>query len=113
MYARLCDRAKRSRKPSRLLSFTVPGRPITFNATSKSSHWPASKEIAQWREDFAWVAKASRKKQTEFPVIVHVRQTYAKGRDKDAVSDFLAHKGGQDGLVDAGVMPDDGPTYVI
>ena len=94
-----------------MLTFELLGKPLAFNVTSKSSHWQASKEIAQWRQDAAWTVKAKRLKPLEGPVSIHV-YPQTSGRLTDCASCVLAVKGIVDGLVDAKLLVDDSPKYV-
>ena len=94
-----------------MLRIELLGKPLALNATSKSSHWQASKEIAQWREDAAWTVKAKRLKPLEGPVTIHV-YPQTSGRLTDCASCVLAVKGIVDGLVDANLLVDDSPKYV-
>lgn len=88
--------------------------PVTLNVARQSKQmWRLNKELADWR---AW---AHREADTRGlpplrpPVVVvveHLRKN--RGSMPDTGAPILAVKAVIDGLVDAGVLPDDGPDVV-
>ena len=90
----------------------VLGKPKPVNATRRANMYAQAAETKEWREQFAWHAKVQRMKPIPTPVVVHVRQKIAKGKLPDAGSNSTVGKAGLDGLVDAGLLPDDSPQYV-
>lgn len=90
----------------------VKAEPKLYNATSKASHWALSAEVREWREAFHWEAKAKRTKPYSGPVAITVHH-YRKGsRPVDCGAVMVSAKGAIDGLVDAKVLPGDGPAIV-
>lgn len=95
-----------------MIQLTVPGKPMTVNASPKTNYWAVAKEIKTWRSDTAWHAKARRlRTPVKGPVTVHIRPQ-TPGRLSDAGACFWAAKGAVDGLVDAGLLVGDSPKYV-
>lgn len=93
----------------------IPGVVKAVNAISRSTHWPASTIRKYWRETAYSVAKYTRTPKVadaDYPVTVHVYETYTSRGIKDSGSNFEVSKGAVDGLVAAGIMVDDGPRYV-
>lgn len=86
--------------------------PVTLNASKRArGTYLINRELKEWR---AWAAKeADGIPAMRTPVTVtatHLRRTRASLPDVGAP--ILAVKAVIDGLVDAGVLPDDGPAYV-
>lgn len=90
----------------------LPGKPLNRNAISNSSHWAVTNERKRWRTAAHEYAKYTRIKPFDRPVVIHVRQSLVVDRRPDAGANFEAAKGFADGLVDAGVLEDDGPEFV-
>lgn len=65
----------------------------------------------EWREAFAWLATAQRIPQLAYGH-VEIRQLCRDRRLPDTGSCFPTAKAAIDGLVDAGVLKDDGPAFV-
>jgi hypothetical protein len=92
-------------------------RPFTANAAARGTTPGARRahaaKVAEWRRAFRRLATAS-----EVPALgpceVVVR-TYLPDRrgTHDVGACYPAYKAAQDGLVDAGVWPDDRPTWVV
>jgi hypothetical protein len=95
-----------------LLTFNHSGPTLTLNG-AKRMHWSESSPIiAQWREDFGWLGKTTRKVITD-RVGIEVRITSRLGGGiGDAAAHALCAKGAIDGLVDAGVLRGDNRAYV-
>lgn len=86
-------------------------RPLTLNA-ERAGHWRAHRAAtAEWREAFAWLARAQ-----HLPRLCRIQVTatpvLADRRGQDVGACFPSVKAAIDGLVDAGVVPDDTPAHV-
>lgn len=102
-------------------ALTYPYRPWTVNtergragkkATEKEWHWSTRAEaVAQWRGDFKVLAKEAKIPPLKSAVI-EVHQITPTRVRPDPGSIYPAVKAAIDGLVDAKVLPDDGPDYV-
>lgn len=95
-----------------LLTFNHCGPTLTLNG-ARGMHWSKTAPIiAQWRGDFGWLGKTTRKKIRE-EVGIEVRPT---SRNSGGIGDAAAHalcaKGAIDGLVDAGVLGGDSRAFV-
>lgn len=91
---------------------TVPGRLWTANALRRS-HWTTRRRIVeQWRHDTAATARAQRVR-TYARAVIEVRPQQARGRLADPGAHEPAAKAAIDGLVDAGVLPDDTGEHVV
>ena len=87
-------------------------RPWTTNAERKWHHMQRAAKVKDTREAFGWMAKAH-----QIPplgaIAVHATPLARANRWKqDVGACFPAVKAAIDGLVDAGVLPDDDPTFV-
>lgn len=87
-------------------------RPWTTNAERTWHHMKRAAHVRDTREAFGWMAKAQ-----QLPMMraVHVYATpLAKNRKwrQDVGACFPAVKAAIDGLVDAGILPDDNPDFV-
>lgn len=92
-------------------------RPFTANAAARGTTQGARRahaaKVREWRRAFALLATAA-KIPPLGPCEVIVR-TYLPDRrgTHDVGACYPAYKAAQDGLVDAGVWPDDKPTWVV
>lgn len=86
-------------------------RPWTTNAERKGSHWERAARTKKWREAFFWLAK-----QASVPTMgcveITIEPWQAKGILMDTAACHPAAKAAIDGIVDAGVIPDDSSKYV-
>lgn len=87
-------------------------RPFTLNAERGWHYHKRSKIVAEWRAAFRDLAL-----EANIPpqVAIVVRATpylVPRGRPQDVAAVFPAVKAGIDGIVDAGIIPDDSPTFV-
>lgn len=96
------------------LHYRHEARPWTLNAErsgSRHRHWAETRRLtAEWREAFAWIARQQKRirlERVEIEALVVMR-----GRLADAGNHLPSVKAAIDGLVDAGVLVDDGPEYV-
>jgi crossover junction endodeoxyribonuclease RusA len=91
---------------------TRAGRPVPMNEYRKL-HWTARRDHDQmWRADFAWLARAQKIPPLEV-VTIQVVQTCRPGVTMpDPGACYPTAKAAIDGLVDAGVIPDDSGAHV-
>lgn len=87
--------------------------PVTFNASRSSrgkGAWRVGKELKAWRE---WAYLEGEGWELAWPVAVRIEHLRVNGAGMpDVGAPILAVKAAIDGLVDARVLPDDGPKYV-
>jgi crossover junction endodeoxyribonuclease RusA len=89
--------------------FHFPGRPPRVN-TNRRDHWGKESVTKHYRD---WAAvEAHGKRPLQPPVEVHAQPVTIDGRRADAGACFEVVKAIIDGLVDAGLIPDDGPNIV-
>lgn len=82
-------------------------RPWSINA-ERSMHWSQrSALVDEWRTYFGWAAKAR-----HLPSLTSARIHVRTGVGQDTGNCLPAVKAAVDGLVDAGVLPDDTPEHV-
>src|SRR5262245_53710774 len=88
-------------------------RPPTLNWERKgSTSWrEAAAATRQWRSDYGWLDRQQRVPRLEHAVIT-VEHLLGTRRKVDVGACFPAVKAAIDGLVDARVLPDDGPLYL-
>lgn len=86
-------------------------RPITTNAERAGNRWERAKVTKEWREAFAWLAKAEQLPSMSW-ISVTVEPHQKGGRLQDVGACNPSVKAAIDGLVDAGILPDDSPQYV-
>ena len=90
---------------------TIAGQLWTVNA-ERNRHWAwRSTRAKQWRTDAFYTARAARIPPMDACTIV-VRVEQAKGRLADPEAHSPPFKACLDGIVDAGVLPDDTGEYV-
>lgn len=89
-------------------------RPWTSNNARAAKHWSVNaRRTAEWRQAFAVLAKAEGIPPLG-PCRVIVTPYLATRRHRpDTGAHFPAYKAAQDGLVDAGVWPDDTEEHVV
>ena len=91
------------------VNLSVPMRPWTVNGERKMTPYARAEKVKTWRE--AWKIEgvgAPRMAWAHAKVNVYLRDL----RDQDPGAAFPAYKAALDGLVDAGVLPDDDGRYV-
>ena len=86
-------------------------RPWTTNAERAGNRWERAKLTKEWREAFAWLAKAELLPAMSW-ITVTVEPHQKGGRLQDVGACNPAVKAAIDGLVDAGILIDDSPQYV-
>lgn len=88
-------------------------RPTTMNDYRKMHHHVWRRIDSSTRSTFAWLAKKERIPALERITVV-VQPLHANARSpQDVAACAPAAKAAIDGLVDAGVIPDDGPNFVV
>ena len=88
-------------------------RPWTANAERTWHHMKRAKCVRLCRERFYWLALAAQIPKLN-AVSVEVRPTVVNRRGfPDVAACFPAAKAGIDGLVDAGVIPNDTPNHLL
>lgn len=95
-------------------SWTIehPLRPIPENELRKMHYRPRAEYVAAWRYTFKQLAKAKRIPKLD-AAIVTVVQTCRTGTTlPDAGANFNTAKAAIDGIVDAGVLRNDGPAHL-
>ena len=92
-----------------LLSHT--GKTMTVNRERSGNLWEHRKHTKEWRMIFALLAKQAKMPRLAWcDVIVKPRQRMGKLADCGAI--MPSAKAAIDGIVDASVLPDDGPEFV-
>lgn len=90
---------------------TYPKRPWTVNAERRMHYHARAKLVKEWREVYAEMVK-----EQGIPALNTIGiEVYVTSRTKalaDTGACFAAHKAAVDGIVDAGVVPDDKGEYV-
>lgn len=92
--------------------FRFEGRPWTLNSERRgSTHWSARADATrEWREAFYWLGKAQSERFLSAHVIVEIAQRPPLA---DTGNAYGSIKAAIDGLVDAGVLPGDGPRQIL
>lgn len=88
-----------------------PSRPWTTNAERRGNRYQRASLTKEWREAFCLLAK-SRKIPQMRKVAITAEPWQARGVLADTAACNPAVKAAIDGLVDAGVIPDDTPEHV-
>jgi len=97
------------------VSVTFMEKPWTTNAERRQKHWSQRAKItARWRHAYASVIKMLLDcgYPTAQKIGVTVIPHQEKGKMQDTGSCYPSAKAAIDGLVDGGLIPDDGPQYV-
>jgi crossover junction endodeoxyribonuclease RusA len=92
-------------------AITYEGKPLTTNAERRGNRWGRADHVKEWRQAFAWLAKAHRIPPMQW-VDVTAQPHQARGRLQDTAACNPSVKAAIDGLVDAGIVPDDTGVYV-
>lgn len=85
---------------------------LTLNEERSKSPFVRARFTRKWREAFRDAATASRMPRGLTDVEIEVDVVQARGPLADIGAHWPGVKAGIDGLVDAGVMRDDSPTYL-
>ncbi len=92
------------------VSLTFEARPWTLNAERAGNRWQRADMVKQWRDAFHWLAKGQKTPRfNTVDVIVDIRM---KRPLADTGNAYGSVKAAIDGLVDAGVLPDDTPDVI-
>ena len=92
------------------VSLTFNARPWTLNAERAGNRWKRAEMVKVWRDAFHWLAIAEKTPMFhEVSVIVDIQM---KRPLADTGNAYGSVKAAIDGLVDAGVLPDDGPEVI-
>ena len=85
------------------------GRVRSLNS-ERSAHWSKrAKDATNWREAFYWLGKQQRVKFGSVNIVAEIIQ---KKPLADCGNGLPSIKAAIDGLIDAGVLPDDSPEFV-
>lgn len=97
--------------PLKQVSFRFEARPWTLNQERRgSTHWSKrAAMVAEWRQAFGWLGVQQKVKFAA--VDVHVEVVMKKPL-ADTGNAYGSVKAAIDGLVDAGVLPGDGPSVI-
>lgn len=94
------------------LTLTHRARVVSLNA-ERSAHWRQHRQTtAAWRQAFQLLAQAAHHPTFDRPVLITAQPYQQRNRLQDAGSCLPSLKAAVDGIVDAGVLPDDSPAYV-
>lgn len=94
-----------------LAEFTLhrPGRILTVNVERAGNRWGRAEYVKQVRTEFGWMAKTLPRLVWFSVTVIPYQQ---RGRLQDTAACLPAVKAAVDGIVDAGVVPDDDGTHV-
>jgi len=90
---------------------TYQSKPLTTNAERKGNRWDRAAHVKEWREAFAWIAKKERVPKMQWISVV-AQPAQKRGRLQDTAACNPSVKAAIDGLVDAGIIPDDSGEFV-
>lgn len=107
-YMCLCD------EPQDQLLFRLEfkKRPWTTNAERAGNHWERARLVKEWRTAFHVLAKEAKIPPLKWLAVTAEPFSDAKGRLQDVAACNPAVKAAIDGIVDAGVLPDDSPKFL-
>lgn len=86
-------------------------RPWTTNGERAGNRWQRAELVKTWRSAFHVLAKSEQMPEMEW-ISVTVEPHQKGGRLQDVGACNPAVKAAIDGIVDAGVLPDDSPQYM-
>jgi hypothetical protein len=90
---------------------TYSQKPLTTNAERKGNRWERADHVRHWRETFGWLARKHKVPRMRW-ISVIAQPSQKRGRLQDTAACNPSVKAAIDGLVDAGVVPDDSGEYV-
>lgn len=95
------------------LRFTLeyPSRPWTTNAERRGNRYQRAALVKEWREAFFWLTKQANVPRLD-AITITAEPWQAKGILADTAACNPAVKAAIDGIVDAGVVPDDTSAHV-
>lgn len=94
------------------ISFEIRRRPWTVNAQRNMHHMVAARLVKVWRELAAEACADKPAFDGNRPVTVAVYTALRTKRSQDCGAAYPAVKAAIDGMVDAGIIPDDTPQYL-
>ena len=94
-----------------MFHLTYEKRPLTTNAERSGNRWGRASHVKEWREAYAWLARRQRIPRMEW-INVTAQPFQKRGRLQDTAACNPSVKAAIDGLVDAGVVPDDTGDFV-
>ena len=86
-------------------------KPLTTNKERAGNRWERASHVKEWREAFAWLAKKERIPPMRW-INVTAQPFQKRGRLQDTAACNPSVKAAIDGIVDAGVVPDDTGDFV-
>lgn len=86
-------------------------RPLTTNAERAGNRWGRAASTKEWREAFCWLARKEKIPHMAW-INVTVQPFQKRGRLQDTAACNPSAKAAIDGIVDAGVIPDDTGEFV-
>lgn len=87
-------------------------RPWTLNVERQGNRWRRSELVREWRDAFAWLARKERIPHLDQVAIGVTPELRNRASMPDTGACIGAAKAAIDGLVDAGVLSEDGPDIV-
>jgi crossover junction endodeoxyribonuclease RusA len=90
---------------------TYQSKPLTTNAERAGNRWGRAEHVKEWRATFAWLARKEKVPRMSW-ISVIAQPAQKRGRLQDTAACNPSVKAAIDGLVDAGVIPDDTGNYV-
>lgn len=91
---------------------TYEARPWTLNVERQGNQWKRAKLVAEWRPAFRDLAHSARIPACQAITVTARPELRDAGGVPDTAACIGAAKAGIDGLIDAGVLEDDGPLQV-
>ena len=88
-------------------------RPFTPNEDRNAQHWGRRASLTKhWREAFAALAREAEIPRCDRIMVAAIHERRNRASMPDIGGCYPTVKAAIDGLVDAGVIPDDGPAYL-
>lgn len=96
------------------IEMIIDGITPTLNSLYVGTHWAKRKTIARnWHRKVTTACKKYKIDPIEnFPICIITQTRFKINRGRDVSNCFVANKLIEDGLVKAGILPDDTPEYV-
>lgn len=91
---------------------TYEARPWTLNVERQGNRWGRAALVAEWRTTFTWLALNAHMRPCQSIAVTVWPELRHGGGVPDTGACVGAAKAAIDGLIDAGVLTDDGPTHV-
>lgn len=90
---------------------TYPQKPLTTNRERAGNRWKRAESVKEWRDAFRVLAEAEPVPPMRW-INVTVQPFQKRGRLQDTAACNPSAKAAIDGLVDAGIVPDDTGDFV-